>query len=139
MEERYASKVRYVRSGKLGPEAYELKIGKKGVVIKSSSDAGRFYAEKTLGQLVRNDQLYLGTIKDSPRFTWRGFMLDEARHFFGTEKVKELLDMMAEYKLNRFHWHLSDNQGWRIEIKALPELTRIGAIGCGPCEVLYPG
>ena len=57
-------------------------------------------------------------------------MLDEARHFFGVEKVKELLDMMADYKLNRFHWHLSDNQGWRIEIKAFPELTRIGAIGC---------
>ena len=130
IDEKYASSVRYVHSGKLGPEAYELKIGKKGIVIKSSSAAGRFYAEKTLGQLVRGDQLYLGKIKDSPRFTWRGFMLDEARHFFGVEKVKELLDMMADYKLNRFHWHLSDNQGWRIEIKAFPELTRIGAIGC---------
>lgn len=68
-------------------------------------------------------------ISDSPRFSWRGFMLDEARHFFGKKKVKQLIDYMALYKLNRLHWHLSDEQGWRVEIKAYPKLALIGGIG----------
>jgi hexosaminidase len=68
-------------------------------------------------------------IEDAPRFGWRGFMLDESRQFFGRQKVKELLDYMAMYKLNRFHWHLTDTPGWRIEIKKYPKLTTIGAIG----------
>ncbi len=126
----YSGHIRYVYSAKMAPEAYELKIGRRGIAIKSSSPEGRFYAEKTLGQLSRNGHLYRGIIKDSPRYAWRGFMLDEARHFFGKEKVKEILDMMAEFKLNRFHWHLTDSQGWRVEIKALPQLTEIGGIGC---------
>ena len=122
--------VRYVRDDSLGPEAYEIRIRRRTIVIRSSDDAGRFYAYKTLGQLVRAGELHPGTIKDRPRFPWRGFLLDEARHFHGKERVKQLLDIMAEYKLNRFHWHLSDDQGWRIEIKAYPELTETGAIGC---------
>ena len=124
------SNVRYKNSVRLAGEAYVLKIGAKGITVRYSSEAGRFYAEKTLGQLARQERIFCGTIKDEPRFGWRGFMLDEARHFFGMEKVKEVLDVMAEFKLNRFHWHLTDNQGWRIEIKALPELTTVGAIGC---------
>ena len=111
-------------------EAYELQIKNRSVVIRSSSPSGRFYAEKTLEQLAGAEQLHCMTIKDAPRFEWRGFMLDEARHFFGKEKVKQLLDLMARYKLNRFHWHLSDSQGWRVEIKAFPELCEIGAVGC---------
>ena len=122
--------VRYVRDDSLGPEAYEIRIRRRHIVIRSSDDAGRFYAYKTLGQLVRAGELHPGTIKDRPRFPWRGFLLDEARHFHGKERIKQLLDIMAEYKLNRFHWHLSDDQGWRIEIKAYPELTETGAIGC---------
>ncbi|HYH55744.1 MAG TPA: beta-N-acetylhexosaminidase, partial [Anseongella sp.] len=68
-------------------------------------------------------------IEDGPAYPWRGIMLDEARHFFGKEKVKQLLDLMARYKLNRFHWHLTDVQGWRIEIKGYPELALTGGIG----------
>lgn len=123
-------KIRFVRTRTLPPEGYELQLGKGGVVVRYHDDAGRFYALGTLDQLAQADVMYCGTIKDAPRFQWRGFMLDESRHFFGTEKVKELLDLMARYKLNRFHWHLSDNQGWRVEIKAYPQLCKIGAVGC---------
>lgn len=66
-------------------------------------------------------------IEDSPRFPWRGLMLDVSRHFFTKEEVKAYIDQLAEYKMNVFHWHLSDDQGWRIEIKSLPKLTEIGA------------
>lgn len=111
-------------------EAYELQIRNRRIVIRSSSPAGRFYAEKTLEQLSAADVMHCMTIRDEPRFEWRGFMLDEARHFFGKEKVKQLLDMMSRYKLNRFHWHLSDSQGWRIEIKTYPQLCETGAVGC---------
>ena len=123
-------KIRYVRDASLAPESYEIKIRRRHVVVRSSDDAGRFYALKTLGQLERSGALRPGTVKDGPRYPWRGFLLDEARHFHGKEKVKQLLDVMAEYKLNRFHWHLCDNQGWRVEIKAYPELTTVGAVGC---------
>ena len=68
-------------------------------------------------------------IRDQPRYRWRGFMLDESRHFYGKEKVKQTLDLMALHKLNIFHWHLTDAPGWRIEIKKYPRLTEVGAIG----------
>ena len=123
-------KVKYVTDKEMPSEAYELCIKKSGVVIKVSDDKGRFYALQTLKQLAEAEVMYCGVIKDEPRFPWRGFMLDESRHFHGKEKVKMLLDMMARYKLNRFHWHLSDDQGWRIEIKAFPNLTTVGGIGC---------
>ena len=122
-------KVKFVKSKELPSEAYELQILKKKVVVVASDEAGRFYALQTLKQLAEADVMYCGVIKDEPRYEWRGFMLDEARHFFGMEKVKEVLDLMARYKLNRFHWHLSDNQGWRIEIKAYPQLCEIAAVG----------
>ena len=66
-------------------------------------------------------------ISDEPRFEYRGFMLDVSRHFFTTDEVKRMLDVMAYYKMNRFHWHRSDDQGWRVEIKKYPKLTTIGA------------
>ena len=122
-------KVKFVKSKELPSEAYELQILKKKVVVVASDEAGRFYALQTLKQLAEADVMYCGVIKDEPRYEWRGFMFDEARHFFGMEKVKEVLDLMARYKLNRFHWHLSDNQGWRIEIKAYPQLCEIAAVG----------
>lgn len=121
--------VKYVTDKSIPSEGYELKLCKRGVVVRASDDAGRFYALQTLAQLSSADVMYRGVIKDAPRYEWRGFMLDEARHFFGKEQVKEILDLMARYKLNRFHWHLSDDQGWRVEIKAYPELTKIGAVG----------
>ena len=122
--------VKYKKDKKMAPEAYELQIKKNGIVIKSSTPAGRFYAEQTLAQLADDVVMYCGTIKDEPRYAWRGLMLDESRHFFGKEQVLKFLDLMGRYKLNRFHWHLSDDQGWRIEIKAYPELTKTGGIGC---------
>lgn len=122
-------KVEYVTDAEMSPEAYELQIKKNRIIIRSSDDAGLFYAHQTLRQLSEAEVMYCGTIKDEPRYEWRGFMLDEARHFFGKDRVKYLLDMMARYKLNRFHWHLSDDQAWRVEIKAYPELCIIGAIG----------
>ena len=126
---KYLDRVKFVKSEDLPAEAYELQIRKNKIVILASDEAGRFYALQTLKQLADADIMYCGVIKDEPRYEWRGFMLDEARHFFGMEKVKELLDLMARYKLNRFHWHLSDNQGWRIEIKAYPQLCEIAAVG----------
>lgn len=123
-------KIKYVKDKKLPTEGYELRIKKNGIIVRSSDEAGRFYALQTLKQLSEEEVMFCGTIKDEPRFEWRGFMLDEARHFFGKEQVKKVLDMMARYKLNRFHWHLSDEQGWRIEIKAYPKLCTVGGIGC---------
>ena len=122
--------IKYVKDKKMAAEAYELQIKKNKIVIKSADAAGRFYAEQTLAQLASDDVMYCGVIKDEPRFQWRGLMLDESRHFFGKEQVFTILDLMGRYKLNRFHWHLSDDQGWRIEIKAYPNLTKIGGIGC---------
>ena len=123
-------KVKYVQAPELPSEAYELQIKRNGIVIRSSDEAGRFYARQTLRQLAGADVMYCGVIQDAPRFAWRGFMLDEARHFFGKEQVMEILDLMARYKLNKFHWHLSDDQGWRVQIQAYPELSTIGGVGC---------
>ena len=123
-------KVKYRKDKKMAPEAYELQIMKNGVVIRYSTPAGRYYAEQTLAQLADDDVMYCGTIKDEPRYAWRGLMLDESRHFFGKEQVLKFLDLMGRYKLNRFHWHLSDDSGWRIEIKAYPNLTKVGGVGC---------
>ena len=122
--------VKYKKGKKLAPEAYELHVKEKGIVIKYATEAGRFYAEQSLKQLADDVVMYCGVIKDEPHLPWRGLMLDESRHFFGKQEVFRILDLMARYKLNRFHWHLSDDQGWRVEIKAYPDLTTVGGIGC---------
>lgn len=127
---KYLDRVKYVRAPELPAEGYELQIRKNRIVIRSSDEAGRFYAQQTLRQLAGAGEMYRGVVRDTPRYPWRGFMLDEARHFFGKQQVKEILDLMARYKLNRFHWHLSDDQGWRVEIKAYPELCTVGGVGC---------
>jgi len=115
-------------------EEYQLIVKKQGITIKSSTSAGAYYALQTIKQLIpvnsNNNNKYLipsVEILDKPAFAWRGYMLDVSRHFFGKEKIKEALDFMAELKLNRFHWHLTDDQGWRIEIKKYPKLTQVGA------------
>lgn len=110
-----------------GPESYRIRVTTKGSEVESGGEAGRFYATQTLMQLEQNRRLPAGEILDYPRFAWRGFMLDVSRHFAPPAQVKKLLDAMASYKLNTFHWHLSDDQGWRIEIPGYPELTRKGA------------
>lgn len=117
-------------------QCYSLTISKSGIEIKANSKQGIFYGLQTLQQLFffseqKEDKILLPfvSINDSPRFEWRGIMLDESRHFFGVEKAKQLLDLMAFHKLNVFHWHLTDAPGWRIEIKNYPKLTSVGAIG----------
>jgi hexosaminidase len=117
------------------PGAYTLKIESNKITIISSGHEGVFYGIVSLLQMIRNfppDNLVnlpAGEIIDAPRYQWRGFMLDESRHFFGKEKVKQLLNWMAFYKLNKFHWHLTDVNGWRIEIKKYPNLTLVGGVG----------
>ncbi len=123
-------------SSDLSDEGYILDITTDGISVRAPTTNGIFYGLKTLKQLIWANHkdnspwaLPVGTITDVPRFAWRGVMLDESRHFFGLEKVKQLLDLMAEHKLNKFHWHLTDEPAWRIEIKAYPKLTQIGSIG----------
>lgn len=113
----------------LAKEGYKLNIERKRVSIVGGSSAGVFYGIQTLLQQQANGGLKCESISDAPRYEWRGYMLDEARHFSGEKRVKQLLDLMAYYKMNRFHWHLSDAQGWRIEIKKYPKLATIGGIG----------
>lgn len=115
----------------LPPEGYKLEIRPSRIKI-TGRDAGLFYGVQTLLQLIPpTDSLPLRlpamTIEDHPRFPYRGLMLDVSRHFFTVPQIKQVLDLMAAYKLNRFHWHLTDDNGWRIEIRSLPRLTDIGA------------
>jgi hexosaminidase len=114
--------------------SYSLKITPQLVTIKAGDTQGVFYAIQSLVQLIKaqpanNINLQACEITDVPRYQWRGFMLDESRHFFGKEKVKQLLDWMAFYKLNKFHWHLTDVDAWRIEIEKYPLLTTVGGMG----------
>lgn len=116
----------------IAPEGYVMNVTPAGVVVTASRPAGFFYALQTLQQMLpvtasQPATLTEVTIEDTPRFGWRGFMLDEGRHIFGKDEVKRVIDMMALYKMNRLHWHLTEDQGWRIEIKKYPKLTEVGA------------
>ena len=121
-------------------EAYRLSVTPKRINIAAATPAGFFYAFQTLKQLMPRNvmagvpddsveewRVPCVFIVDEPRFSWRGFMLDEGRHFYGKEEIKKIIDVMAAYKMNRFHWHLTEDQGWRIEIKKYPKLTEVGA------------
>ncbi|MBR1706244.1 MAG: beta-N-acetylhexosaminidase [Bacteroidales bacterium] len=122
----------YKESALFGKEAYRIDISRNRIVVTAGTDAGRFYADQTLLQLYEvygAGQVPCCRIEDAPRYSWRSFMLDESRHFFGEEYVLRTLDLMARYKLNKFHWHLTDTDGWRLEINAFPELTRVGSVG----------
>jgi hexosaminidase len=130
----------------LGLEGYELEASPDGITIRGNTAAGVFHGVQTLRQLLPPEVEYTGAfrrpwtvpavmIRDAPRFGWRGAMLDVARHFRTVEEVKRFIDLMVPYKLNRLHLHLSDDQGWRVEIPGWPELTRIGGsteVGGGP-------
>lgn len=117
-------------------EGYVLRIVPQTVMVCAATPAGHFNGLQTLAQLLRTAErdgearkLPCVQIADSPRFGWRGYMLDESRHFSGKAAVLRLLDAMAYYKLNRLHWHLTDSPGWRLEIKAYPKLTEVGSRG----------
>ncbi len=114
------------------PEAYSLEITADGITVSAGNQAGLFYGAVTLWQLMTGGEtvatrLPALQIEDAPRFGWRGFMLDSARHFWSVDEVKQVIDTMALHKLNTFHWHLTDDQGWRVEIKQYPKLTDIGS------------
>jgi len=117
----------------LGNEGYILTIGKNLITITANGPAGYFYGIQTLLQVLPVDgrrtgsaEIATGTIRDFPAYEYRGAMLDVARHFFKVEDVKRFIDFLAAYKMNALHLHLSDDQGWRIEIKSWPKLTEIG-------------
>lgn len=115
------------------PEGYRMKVGADGIQIAGASEAGVFYGIQTLRKAIPADakgmnvELPAVTINDYPRFSYRGMMLDVGRHFMPIDSVKTYIDILALHNLNRFHWHLSDDQGWRVEIKKYPKLTEIGS------------
>lgn len=119
----------------LGKEGYKMEVNDEAVVISAPTQTGIFYGIQTLRQLLplefntSNSTFSVPTVSitDSPRFAWRAYMLDESRYFQGMEFVKKMLDEMALLKMNVFHWHLTDDAGWRIEIKKYPKLTEVGA------------
>lgn len=121
------------RDASLPPEGYSLKVAPGRIEIASSDEAGAFYARETLKQLtakVSTDSVEIACceIRDWPRYRWRGLLIDEARHFLGKNVVMRVLDQMAQHKLNVLHWHLVDDQGWRLEIKSHPELVKYGSV-----------
>ncbi|WP_159064893.1 beta-N-acetylhexosaminidase [Thaumasiovibrio subtropicus] len=123
----------------LADEGYGIQIQPAKITLSAQSQAGFFYALVTLAQLLQQTPYALPCqcIEDEPRFGYRGHMLDCARHFHTVDTVKEQIDQMAWLKMNRFHWHLTDDEGWRVEIDAYPELTQVGAWR-GVDEVLAP-
>ena len=127
---------RLAAEARLGPEGYRLKVSPDGVRVEAATDAGLFYGAASLLQLLTPEDGRRGpvsvdavTIEDRPRFAWRGLMLDSARHFQSVAFIERLLDQMARYKLNIFHWHLTDDQAWRLQIRRYPRLTALS--GCG--------
>ncbi|WP_295991326.1 family 20 glycosylhydrolase [uncultured Alistipes sp.] len=113
-------------------EAYRIEVGADGIRIDGASEAGVFYGIQTLRKAMPVEPrarvvFPAATIYDFPRFAYRGAHFDVSRHFFSVREVKRFIDMLALHNINRFHWHLTDDQGWRIEIKAYPELTTVGA------------
>lgn len=142
-----AISLRIVADARHGAEGYALRVDARGVRIEASHAAGLFYGVQTLRQVMPPEVEYeaarlrepvrvpFAEIEDAPRYPWRGSMLDVARHFHPVETVERYLDLMALYKMNRLHLHLSDDQGWRIEIPGWPRLTTVGAsseVGGGP-------
>lgn len=135
--------VSLVIDASLDKEAYTLEVTKTGIVIKGGSESGVFYGLQSLRQVVfhskgkKSVKVACLTVKDKPHFGYRGGMLDVCRHMFSVEEVKKFIDILALHKMNRFHWHLTEDQGWRIEIKKYPKLTEIGSMRSE--TVVYPG
>lgn len=118
---------RIVNDEKLGSEGYRLRIEENCTVIEAATQQGIFYGEKTLEQLGVGGELPCAVIEDRPRFSYRGFMVDSARHMQSVDEIKKLIDAAAFLKFNRFHWHLSDDQGFRIESEKFPLLNEKGS------------
>lgn len=135
----------FLKDDGMGFEEYSVRATSKKCVVSAGGFNGFLYAVQTLKQLMPESvyafspnpdekfQMPCLTIEDKPRFAYRGMHLDCSRHFFSVDEVKKYLDIMAVFKLNRFHWHLTDDQGWRLEIKKYPKLTELGAYRKGTC------
>lgn len=114
-------------------EGYELNVSKEQITLKGKTEAGVFYGIQTLHKALPVTEgkalaaIPCGVVKDYPRFGYRGFMVDVGRHFFGVDYLKKIIDMLALHNINYFHWHLTEDQGWRIEIKKYPKLTEVGS------------
>ena len=130
------------RSG-FAPEAYGLEVTPRRITVSASSAAGLFYGAVTLWQLLPpgadTGQIPAQAIRDAPEYAWRGLMLDSARHFQSPAFIRSMIDWMAWHKLNVLHWHLTDDQGWRLEIRKYPRLTSIGAWRIEPSGATYGG
>ena len=142
--EETGQKVRFIPNPNLGAEEYALNVNDKGVTVEASAFGGFFYAIQTLKQMFPaeiygNKKVHADwvlpcvNILDAPRFDYRGIHLDPCRHFWTIEETKRYIDIAATYKLNRLHWHLTEDQGWRMEIKKYPKLTEVGAWRNGTC------
>lgn len=117
-------------------EAYKITVDEKRVLVEATSPAGVFYGIQTIRKSLPVEKgavvaLPAGTINDAPRFDYRGGHFDVCRHFFPVDSVKAYIDILALHNMNKFHWHLTEDQGWRIEIKKYPKLTEIGSVRCG--------
>lgn len=143
-------RLNFERLDKTNQGAYQMTVDNKGVYIAGDNEAGVFYGIQTLIQLLpvpdarlkmRPNKLAISyvSIDDEPRFGYRGMMLDVSRHFFPISYVKKYIDYLALHKFNKFHWHLTDDQGWRIEIKKYPKLTSVGGFRNGTIIGRYPG
>jgi hexosaminidase len=119
-------------SSETSAEVYALEVTPDAVMLRAPSHAGLFYGIQTLRQLITENadgahEIPAVVVEDAPRFPYRGMHLDVGRHFFPVEFIKRYIDLLSQYKMNRFHWHLTEDQGWRIEIKGYPRLTEIGS------------
>lgn len=129
-ERTHGTDVIFVAVDKDKKEDYEINVAENFMSVIGKDDAGLFHGIQTMLQLIQNSKdgkIPAVKIKDYPKFAWRGMHLDVCRHFFNVDEVKQYIDYLAMYKLNTFHWHLTDDQGWRIEIKKYPKLTEIGS------------
>ncbi len=133
----------FIQDNSVVSEGYKISVGPKATVVRASDYNGFFYALQTIRQMLpkeiygkeaahgANWRIPCCEIEDAPRFGYRGVLLDCCRHFFSVDEVKKVLDVMSLFKLNRFHWHLTEDQGWRIEIEKYPKLTEVGAFRNG--------
>jgi hexosaminidase len=141
-----ANAIRFIRARELGAEAYRIDAGPRGITVHASTDAGFSHAVATLWQLATRSadgvSIPALAIEDAPRFAWRGVLLDSARHFQSPEFLRRFIDWMALHKLNVLHWHLTDDQAWRLEIRKYPRLAQVGGwrvpAGAAPANDIDP-
>jgi hexosaminidase len=138
-----AHSIEFRRQNGIGPEAYAIEITPQRITVSAGTAAGLFYGAVTLWQLfpagADSGQIAAQTIRDAPVYAWRGLMLDSARHFQSPAFIRSMIDWMAWHKLNTLHWHLTDDQGWRLQIRRYPRLTSVGAWRVDPSGARYGG